>query len=66
MSERTLQSILEAAVVADEAGVPVDWKALTVQTYNVAMEEIKRLTPEQHSLMDQAKEMMEGKDLPMG
>jgi len=60
MSERTLQSILEAAIAADEAGVPVDWKALTVQTYNAAMEEIKRLTPDEQSLMEKAKAAMAG------
>ena len=66
MTERTLQGALEAAIAAEDAGAKIDWKAMCVETYNVAMAEIKRLTPEQPSLMDRAMEMMEGQDLPMG
>ena len=66
MTERTLQGALEAAITAQEAGAKIDWQAMCVEVYNVAMAEIKRLQPPEPTLMDQAMEMMEGQDLPMG
>jgi len=44
--EKTLQGVIQAAITAEDAGVPVNWKAICLQTYEVAMAEIKRLTPE--------------------
>ncbi len=42
---KSLQDVIQGAIEAEDKGVPVDWKAMCLQTYNVAMEEIKRLTP---------------------
>ena len=44
---KSLQDVIQAAVEAENQGVNVDWKAMCFQTYNVAMEEIKRLTPQE-------------------
>lgn len=66
MTERTLQSALEAAIAAEDAGAVIDWKAMCVQIYNVSLEEIKRLQPEQPTLMEQAQDMMAEQRLPMG
>ena len=40
----TLQEKLQAAMEADAKGIPVSWKEMCVETYNVAMAEIQRLT----------------------
>ena len=40
---QSIQDKLQAAVQAQEAGVPVDWQALCVETYNVATAEIQGL-----------------------
>ena len=42
---KSLQDVIQGAIEAEDKGVPVDWKAMCLQTYNVAMEEIKRLQP---------------------
>ncbi len=44
--EKSLQDVIQAAITAEDAGVPVNWKAICLQTYEVAMAEIKRLQPE--------------------
>lgn len=43
---RSIQEKLQAAVQAQEAGVPVDWQALCVEAYNTAAGEVQRLQDE--------------------
>ena len=43
----SIQDQLQTAVEAEQKGIPVDWKTLCIQVYNVAMAEIKRLTEDQ-------------------
>ena len=45
MEGKSLQDVINGAIKAEEMGVPVDWKSMCLQTYNTAMEEIKRLQP---------------------
>ena len=40
---RTLEDVIAAATVATEQGVPVDWKAICIQTYNILSEKINKL-----------------------
>ena len=40
----SIQDQLQTALEAEQKGIPVDWKTLCIQVYNVAMAEIKRLT----------------------
>jgi len=42
----SIQDQLQTAIGAEQKGIPVDWKTLCIQVYNVAMAEIKRLTDE--------------------
>ena len=44
--ERSLQDVIQAAITAQDSGVIVNWQELCLQTYQVAMAEIKRLTPD--------------------
>jgi hypothetical protein len=43
MSEQTLQEKLQAAVDAQNKGIPVNWQEMCLETYNAAMAEIQRL-----------------------
>ena len=47
VTERSLQDIIQAAITAEDAGVPVAWKQICLNTYQVAMAEIQRLQPEE-------------------
>ena len=42
----TLESVISAAAEADTKGVPVDWKAICVQTYNTLTAKINTLSTE--------------------
>ena len=42
----TLQDKLQAAIEAEAKGIPVSWKELCVETYNVAMLEVQKLQAE--------------------
>ena len=44
MTEVSIQDKLQAALEAEAKGLPIDWKTLCVNTYNAAMDEIKRLS----------------------
>lgn len=35
MSDRTIQDIISSAIKADEEGVPVNWKELTLSAVNI-------------------------------
>ena len=43
MSDQTLQEKLQAAVDAQNKGIPVNWQEMCLETYNAAMAEIQRL-----------------------
>lgn len=42
---KTLQSVIQAAIEAEDKGVAINWKAICLETYQVAMAEINRLSP---------------------
>ncbi len=44
--QRSLQDVLQSAQVAESQGVPVDWKSMAMQIYNVAMNHIAQLEQE--------------------
>ena len=44
---KTLQDIIQSAIKAEAEGVPVNWKEMCLQTYQVAVAEIQRLQPEE-------------------
>ena len=46
MTGQTMQEKLQKAVEAQDAGIPVDWQALCLETYNVATQEIGKLSAE--------------------
>ena len=39
----SLNEIIQTAIQAEKAGVPIDWKELTFKTYNVATNYITQL-----------------------
>jgi hypothetical protein len=43
---RTLEDVIAAAARATEQGVPVDWKAICIQTFNILTEKINKLVQE--------------------
>ncbi len=44
--DKSLQSVIQAAIEAEDKGVAINWKAICLETYQVAMAEIQRLQPE--------------------
>jgi hypothetical protein len=46
--ERTLEDVIAAAARATEQGVPVDWKAICIQTFNILTEKINKLVAEKN------------------
>jgi hypothetical protein len=43
-----LESIIQAAARAEREGVPVDWKAICIQTFNILTEKINKLVAEKN------------------
>lgn len=59
IEENTLQDIIQAAIKAEDAGVPVNWKEICLAGYQAAVAEIRKLQDENNTLFTRQQELFE-------